>query len=107
MLNESERRRCYRLSPGTLLFLPLGDLDLPEIGKRYTSSREKEEVDAQMCPRGNAMESRTHKVGECEVCKKERGVLREGMSKLDMYDMEIFCIPEGSEKTIDIRRDRR
>ena len=47
----------------------LGDLDLPERRKRYTSSRGEEE-DAQMCPCGKAVESRTHIVGECEVYKE-------------------------------------
>ena len=36
----------------------VGDLDLPEERKRYTSSRE-EEVDAQMCLCGKAIESGT------------------------------------------------
>ena len=52
----------------------VGDLDLPERRKRYTSSRE-EEVDAQKCPCGKAMESRTHVVAECEIYKEERDVL--------------------------------
>ena len=37
-----------------------GDLDLPERKKRYTSNREEEEVDAQMCPCGKAMENVIH-----------------------------------------------
>ena len=32
-------------------------LNLPERRKRYTSSRDEEEADAQMCPCGNARES--------------------------------------------------
>ena len=44
----------------------LGGLGLPERRKRYTSSREEEEVDAQMCPCGKAIESGGHTVGECE-----------------------------------------
>ena len=56
----------------------VGDLDLPERRKRYASSREdEEEIDAQMCPCGKAMESRTHMVGECEMYKEERNVLGE------------------------------
>ena len=35
----------------------LGDLDLPERRKRYTSSREDEEIDAPMCPYGKAIET--------------------------------------------------
>ena len=54
----------------------VGDLDLPERRKRYTSSRGEEEEDAQMCPCGKAVESRTHIVRECEIYKKERNVLR-------------------------------
>ena len=56
------------------LRLRVGDLDLPERRKRYASSREEEE-DAQMCPSGKAVESRTHIVGECEISKEERDVL--------------------------------
>ena len=51
----------------------VGDLDLPERRKRYTSSREEEY--AQMCPCGKVKESRTHIVGECEMYKEERDVL--------------------------------
>ena len=52
----------------------VGDLDLLERRKRYTSRREEEGVDAQNCPCGKAMESRTHIV-ECELYKEERDVL--------------------------------
>ena len=38
----------------------VGDLDLPEIRNKDTNSREEEEVDAQMCPCGIAIESRIH-----------------------------------------------
>ena len=41
------------------LRLRVGDLDLPEIRKRYTSSRE-EDVGAHMCPCGTPIGSRTH-----------------------------------------------
>ena len=61
---------------------PPPDLDLPERRKRYTSSweeEEEEEIDAQMCPCGKAIESRTHIVGECEMYKEERDVLEEEM----------------------------
>ena len=48
------------------LRLSVGDLGLPERRKRYTtSSRGEEEEDEQMCHCGKAVESRTHKVGEC------------------------------------------
>ena len=55
----------------------VGNLDLPEIRKRHTSSRGEEEEDAQMFPCGKAVESRTHIVGECEVRKGERDVFEE------------------------------
>ena len=43
----------------------VGDLDLPQRKKRrYTSIRE--ELDAQMCRCGRAVESRIHVVGDCE-----------------------------------------
>ena len=48
----------------------VGDLDLPE-RKRYTSSREEEDVATNMCPCGTTIESRTHIVGECQRYKKE------------------------------------
>ena len=54
----------------------VGDVDLPE-RKRYTSSQEKEDVVAHMCPCGTTLESRTHIVGECEVYKEQRDVLEE------------------------------
>ena len=53
-----------------------GGLDLAARRKIYASSREEEEEDAQMCPCGKAAESRTHIVGECEIYKEERDVLR-------------------------------
>ena len=67
----------------------VGDLDLPERRKRYTSNREEDEEDAQMCPCGKAVESRTLTVGECEIYKEGRDVL-EGMTKIDECDMETF-----------------
>ena len=40
----------------------VGDLDLPERRQRYTSGREEDDVDAQMCPCGKAIlvGSRSH-----------------------------------------------
>ena len=84
----------------------VGDLDLPERRRRYTSSREEEEVDAQMCPCGKAIESRIHIVGECERYKEERDVLEEEMRKIDECDMEQFGTLNSSEKTIAILGDR-
>ena len=66
----------------------VGDLHLPERRKRYTSSREEEDVTTNICPCGTAIESRTHIVGECEVYKED--ALEEGMKKLDVCDMEEF-----------------
>ena len=83
----------------------VGDLDLPERRKRYTSSREEEEIDAQMCPCGKAIESRTHIVGECEIYKEERDVLEE-MREIEECDMEEFDTLDSSEKTIAILGDR-
>ena len=54
----------------------VGDLDLPERRRRYTSSREEEDVDAHMCPCGTTIESRTHTIGECEIHKEGRCVNR-------------------------------
>ena len=65
----------------------VGDLDLSERRKRYTSSRE-ESVATNMCPCGTTIESRTHIVGECEIYKEERDALEEDMRKLDVLYMK-------------------
>ena len=85
----------------------VGNLDLPERRKRYTSSREEEDVDTHMCPCGMTIESRTHVVGECEIYKEERDALEEEMRKFDACDMEEFGRLKTSENTIAILRDRR
>ena len=82
----------------------VGDLDLPEIGKRYTSSRE-EDVTTHMCPCGTAIESRTHIVRECGMYKEERDALEE-TRKLDICEMEEFGRRKSGEKTIAILGDR-
>ena len=74
----------------------VGDLDLPERRKRYTSSP-GEEQEAQMCPCGRAVESRTHMVGECKIYKEERDVLEE-MRKIDECGTEKLGTPARSEK---------
>ena len=83
----------------------VGDLELPERRKRYTSSREEEDVATNMCPCGTTIESRTHIVGECEIYKEERDALEE-MRKLDVCDMKKFGRLESSDKTIAILGDR-
>ena len=65
---------CIRDSPHTTR---VGDLDLPERRKRYTSSRGEEGKHVQVCPCGKAVESSTHMVGEREMYKAERDVLRD------------------------------
>ena len=80
----------------------VGDLDVPERRKRYTSSREEEDVVEHMCPGGRTTESRTHIVGEYEIYKGERGLLEEEMRELDECDLEGFGRLESSEKTIAI-----
>ena len=52
----------------------------------------------------NSLESKTHTVGECEICREERDAL-EQIRKLDVCDMEEFCRLESSEKTITILGD--
>ena len=83
----------------------VGDLDLPERRKRYTSSRE-EGVATHMCLCGTTIERRTHIVGECEIHKKGQDVLEEEMGKLDGCDTEEFGRVQSSEKTIAILGDR-
>ena len=53
--------------------------DLPEKRKRYASSQEEEEGDAQMCPCGKAIGSRIPVVGECETYKED----------WDLFDQEM------------------
>ena len=60
----------------------VGDLDLPERRKRYTSKRVEEEVDKQNCQCGKAIESRTHIVAKCELYQEERDVLEGEMRDL-------------------------
>ena len=76
----------------------VGELDLPERRKRYTSRWEEGDVATNMCPCGATTESRTHIVGEGEIYKEERDALEEEMGKLDGCDMEGFCRLESSEK---------
>ena len=80
----------------------VGDLDLPDRRKRYTSSREEEDEDAHMCPCGK--EGRTHILGTCEMYKEERDVME--MWKIDECDMNKFSALDNSEKTIAILGDR-
>ena len=79
----------------------VGGLDVPERRNKYTSSREKEDEDAQKCPCGEAVESRTQMLGGCEVYKEERDMLQE-MRKIDVWDMEKFGTLDSSEKAISI-----
>ena len=83
----------------------VGNLELPERWI-YTSGLEEEDVATTMCPCGTTIESRTHIVVECEICKEERDALKEEIMKLDVCDMEEFGRLESSEKTIAILGDR-
>ena len=69
------------------------DFDLPEKRKRYTSRRGEEEEDAQMCPCGKAVWSRTHMVGKCEIYEEERYLLEKEVRKIDEGVMEKFGTP--------------
>ena len=86
--NENVFLRPNGLAKTLKLRFRVGDLTLPERRRRYTSSREEKEVDAQMCPCGKTIESRTHIVRECEVFKGERDVLKEETREIDECDME-------------------
>ena len=83
----------------------VGNLELPGRRKRYTSSREEEDVATNMCACGTTIKTRTNLVGECEICKEELDALEE-TRKLDVCDMEEIRRLETSEKTIAILRDR-
>ena len=67
----------------------VGDLDLPERRKRYTSKRVEEKVDEQNCPCGKAVESRTHMIAECELYQEEQDVLEVGNAGLGQRWHEI------------------
>ena len=82
----------------------VGDLDMPESRKKYTSSRDED--DAQMCPCGKATESKTHIAGACGMYKEERGVLEEEMRKSDECDREVwYTTVDRSEETVAILGD--
>ena len=83
-----------------------GNLDLPGRRKKYTSSREEEDVATNMCPCGTTIASRTHIVGECELYKEERYALEEEVSKFDVCDMEEFGRLQSSDKAVTILGDR-
>ena len=97
--NENVSARPNGLREKLDLRCCVGDLDLPEIRKKYTSRREEEDVATNMCPCGTAIESRTH-IAECEIYQEERDALEEGMRKLDECDTEEFGRLESGEKTI-------
>ena len=82
------------------LLFRVGDLDLPERTKRYTSRREEEDVATNMRPCGATTERRTHIVGEREKYEEVRDAIEDEMRKLDVCDMERFGRLESSEKTI-------
>ena len=73
---ESYMHGPINLAKTLKLRFHVGNLDVPESRKRHASSQEEEE-DAQMCPCGEVIESRTHIVGECETYKEKRDVLGE------------------------------
>ena len=83
----------------------IGDFDLPERSKMYTSSRVEEE-DVQTCPCGNARESRIHIVAEYEQYKKERDMLEEDMGEVKEGGIKLFDALDSMEKTIAILGDR-
>ena len=68
----------------------VGDLDLPERRNIYTSVRVGEEEDKQNCPCGKAIESRTHKVAECELYQEERDVPEGEVRDLNKSGMRSF-----------------
>ena len=78
----------------------VGDLDLPDTRKRYTTNRVEEEVDKQTCPCGKAIEIRTHIVAECELYQEERDVLEGEMRDLDRSGMKPFDALGNREKRL-------
>ncbi|CAM9263447.1 unnamed protein product, partial [Sphacelaria rigidula] len=78
----------------------VGDLDLPERRKGYTSRRKEEEVDGQNCRCGEAIGSRSHIVAESELNKEERDVLEGEMRDVNKGGMESFYALDSMEKTM-------
>ena len=78
----------------------VGDLDLPERRKIYTSTRVEEAEDKQNCPCGKATESRTHTVAECELYQEERDVLEGEMRDLNKSGMKSFDALDSQEKPL-------
>ena len=70
------------------------------------SSGQEDEVDVQMCPCGKAVEARIHIVGQCDMYKEERVVLKEEMREIDECDLEEFGTLDSSDKPIAILGDR-
>ena len=99
--NENVFARPNELHEMLKLRFRAGDLDLLEKRKRYTSSREEEEINAQMCPCGKAIESRSH-----EMYKEEWDVLEEERREIDECNMEEFgtLLIDSGDKTIAILR---
>ncbi|CAM9479691.1 unnamed protein product [Sphacelaria rigidula] len=84
----------------------IGELDLPERRKIFTSRRKEEEVDAQNCPCGEAIESRSHLVAECELYKQERDVLEGKMRDANEDGMKPFDPLDSREKMMAVLGDR-
>ena len=84
----------------------VGDLDLPERRKRYTSSRENEDVATKVCSCGTTIKRRAHRVGECEINKEDRDALEEEVRKLDVCGMEELGTLGSNEETIAMLGDR-
>lgn len=59
---------------GPILRFWMGDLDLPDGRKRYTSSWVQEEVDTQTCPCGEAAGSVAYVVAGCELYEETSDV---------------------------------
>ena len=59
-----------------------------------------------MYPCGKAIESKTRRIGECEMYKDERDVQGEEMRKTDECEMDEFGTLDSNEKTIAISGDR-
>ena len=100
-LREDTEMKTYLHSPMDYakklkLLFRVGNLDLPERRNSYTSSREEKGVATIMCPCGTTMESRTHIVGECKICKEKRDTLEEEIRILDVCDMGEFGTRENN-----------
>lgn len=84
----------------------VGDLDPPEKGKRYISSRVGGKLVVQNCPCGKAMESTIHIAAERPLHEELRGMLEREMREANEGGMQSFEAVDSSKQTMAFLGDR-